>query len=251
MLEIFICEDQKKQREDITEFIKNYIMIEKLDMKVTLSTAKPESVLDYVKSNTVTGLYFLDVELKAEMTGIELASYIRKYDKRGVIVFITAHPQYVSITFEYGVEAMDYITKGNLDVMKNKIIKCIHLANDRLLVGDEERSIFQIKSGERLISEPYDKIMFFEISEKQKNKITMHATTRQVEFYSSLSEIEKLSIKFFPCHRSCLVNIDNIVDINVKNREIKMSNGQTCEASTRGIKSLLKVWTKSDTTSDT
>jgi len=79
----------------------------------------------------------------------------------------------------------------------------------------------------------------------------MYATTRQVEFYGSLTEIETLSIKFFPCHRACLVNIDNITDIDVKNREIKMSNGQICEASTRGIKNLLKVWTKSDTTSDT
>jgi len=29
------------------------------------------------------------------------------------------------------------------------------------------------------------------------------------------------------------VNIDNITDIDVKKREIKMSNGQICETSTR------------------
>jgi len=241
MLEIFICEDNEMQRQIVTDFIKNYIMIEDLDMKVTLSTDKPHDIIDYIEYHSVNGLYFLDVDLQTEMTGIDLATSIRKYDKRCALVFITTHPEFMSLTFDYGVEAMDYISKGNREIMKEKIKKCIHLANSRLLAVDTSKQMFQFKSEGKVISEEYDHIMFFEVSLKKNHKITMYAKNRQVEFYGTLNEIEKISNKFFRCHRSCLVNRDNIETIDIPNGEIHMKNGDVCYGSTRGIKKLMKI----------
>lgn len=64
MLKIFVCEDNDQQRKRITEIVENIIIIENLDMELALSTEKPEAVLDFIKGNDVSGMYFLDVDLR-------------------------------------------------------------------------------------------------------------------------------------------------------------------------------------------
>lgn len=41
-------------------------MIENLDMDVSLSTGNPEDILSYLDNNSVSGLYFLDIDLKKQ-----------------------------------------------------------------------------------------------------------------------------------------------------------------------------------------
>lgn len=107
MLSIFVCEDNNEQREKFTKIIQNLILIENFDMELKLSTSKPDDILDYLAENDVSGLYFLDIDLKSSINGIELASMIRQYDPRGFIVFITTHSEMSYLTFIYKVEAMD------------------------------------------------------------------------------------------------------------------------------------------------
>ena len=125
MIEIILCEDNEKERALMTDFISGHVMMENLDMKVALSTASPNEVLKYVKKHASGRLYFLDVDLKAEMTGIQLAAQIREVDPKASIVFITTHAELMSLTFEYAIEAMGYILKGDYEVTKEKIVKYI------------------------------------------------------------------------------------------------------------------------------
>lgn len=51
------------------------------------STGNPLEVLEFVKSQSrIIGLYFLDVDLQHEMSGLTLAAKIRDYDNLGKIV---------------------------------------------------------------------------------------------------------------------------------------------------------------------
>lgn len=58
MLEIFICEDDEEQRKRLTKYVTDYIMIENLDMKVVVSTAHSNDIIEYLQQNNTTGLYF-------------------------------------------------------------------------------------------------------------------------------------------------------------------------------------------------
>lgn len=241
MVEIFICEDDKMQREKLTDYIQDYIVMTGLDMKITISTGNPNEIIEYIKKHTVNGLYFLDVDLQAEITGIELAAKIREYDTRCALVFITTHPELMSLTFTYKVEAMDFIAKGDFAEVRKRVVDCIRLANKRLLKG-ENKKIFQVKNGNKIIGEEYANIMFFETS-PNKHRIILHARNRQVEFYGKLNDIEKLDSCLYRCHRSYVINKENIAEIDVKNCEISMLNGEVCYASVRLIRKLLKETT--------
>ena len=80
MLKVYICEDIEIQRNRMKKIIENLIYIENLDMEVELASNNPNEIIERVQKTEEVGIYFLDIDLKADMDGLELASEIRKYD---------------------------------------------------------------------------------------------------------------------------------------------------------------------------
>lgn len=113
MLNIFVCEDNPAQRQAIVQIIQNTVLIEELDMRLVLETADPYELLEKAASSQDTGIYFLDIDLSSSINGLQLAQQIRLCDPRGFIIFITAHSELSFMTFQYRVEAMDFVLKDN------------------------------------------------------------------------------------------------------------------------------------------
>jgi len=242
MLHVFICKDDQEQRERLEEVINNYIFIEELAMKVILSTGNPQNILDYLEAHPETvGLYFLDIELQHEMTGIMLGRKIRERDFSGKIVFITIHGELMYLTFFYQLEAMDYIVKGqDFEDIKRRVLSCIQTAYRRCLT--ERKSLerfFKVKIGSTTKMLSFDEIMFFTTSNKP-HKLTLHLRNSQLGFVSSMKEIEDYSHEFVRIHTSYIVNANNIDTIDRHKRELVMKNGEKCLISVRGLKELDK-----------
>ena len=241
MLSIFVCEDNNEQRERFTKTIQDIIMIENFDMELTLTTPTPDDIINYLSKNDVSGLYFLDIDLKASINGLELATKIRQHDPRGFIVFVTTHSEMSYLTFLYKVEAMDYIIKDNYENIKERIHQCILDAHRKYSAKTTElQKVFSMKVGDKIMNIEYSKILFFETS-PTIHKVILHTVDRQVEFYAKMKEIEdKLDDRFYRCHKSYIVNKDNIREIDLGNRCLYMVNGEECLTSTRMLKGLIK-----------
>jgi len=84
MLNIFVCEDNPSQRERIVQIIQNTVLMEELDMQLVLDAGDPYVLLDKVKTNENTGIYFLDIDLGSDINGMKLAQQIRLFDPPGV-----------------------------------------------------------------------------------------------------------------------------------------------------------------------
>jgi two-component system response regulator AgrA len=149
----------------------------------------------------------LDVELESKINGIELAKIIRTLDSMGYIVFITSHVELTMLTFQYKVQAMDYIAKDDFNNVKDKIIECIKEAyNDYKNINTKRTSAISISVGNKVVYFNLNDILFFETTIKD-HKIRIHTCDEQVEFYGTLREIEKIvSIDYYKTHRSYLVN---------------------------------------------
>lgn len=111
MIDVYICEDNLKQLKLITKFISDSIMIEALDMQIICSTPDPHIILKELLTAENTGLFFLDIDLKSDINGLELAQRIRKIQPRCFIIFITSHSEMSFLTFQYKLEALDFIIK--------------------------------------------------------------------------------------------------------------------------------------------
>ena len=237
MLNIFVCEDNTIQRQSIVQIIQNAVLIEELDMQLVLDTKDPYMLLKKVKTSQNTGIYFLDIDLNSNMNGMKLAQQIRLFDPRGFIIFISAHSELSFMTFQYRVEAMDFILKDNPAEAKVKIRECLLNAMERYtLQTNKTHKVYTIETGGRKISIDHDDIFFFETS-SNIHKVILHAKDRQIEFSSTMKGLTNtLDDDFVRCHRSFLVNKNNIKEVDAKKRIIYFTNGETCLMSTRMMK---------------
>ncbi|MDO5411158.1 MAG: LytTR family DNA-binding domain-containing protein [Lachnospiraceae bacterium] len=242
MIDIYICEDNTKQLEAITKYVRNTIVIEELDMKISLSTNNPHAVLKKLQSAENPGLFILDIDLHSDIDGLVLAQKIRKIAPRCFIIFITSHSEMCFLTFQYKVEALDFIIKDHPELIQSKIHECLlnvmekyHNSCDKII------KTFSITLGDHVTTVDLDKILYFETS-SNVHRIILHAENRRIEFTSQLKEVEKqLDYRFYRCHRSYIVNKDQISEVNFKTYTIHMKNGDICPLSVRMKKGLKKM----------
>jgi len=239
MLKIYICEDIEVQRDRLQQIIENIVLMEDLDMELGCVSENPHTILEKVKETEDVGIYFLDIALETDMTGLTLAQEIRKYDPRGFIIFVTTHSEMSYMTFIYKLEALDFILKDIPEELGKRVYECILKANQRYASANNKvQANYSVKVNDKVFTVDYDDILFFETS-PNVHKIILHCKNRQMEFLGKIKEIEKeVDGRFYRCHRSFLVNRDNIREIDFQNRVIYMVNGDECLLSTRMMKGL-------------
>ena len=239
MIDIYICEDNQKQLNLFKKYILNTILIEEMDMKIALATSDPHALLDKILTAENTGLVFLDIDLKSDMDGLELAQRIRQIQPRCFIIFITSHSEMSFLTFQYKVEALDFIIKDTQEHIKSKIHECLlDVEHKYTSLNNKINRAFVIRQNDRCITIDYNDIICFETS-GNIHKVLLHAKKRVIEFSGQLKEVEKqLDYRFYRCHRSYIVNRDNITEVDFTAMTVSMNNGETIPVSVRLKKGL-------------
>ena len=248
MLSVFICEDDIRMQEILFKCIQRHIRDNEFDMDMPLCVSDPAEIIKHIKNRTITGLYFLDIELECGHNGVEVAKNIRQYDPRGFIAFVTAHPDYMPLTFEYKVEPLAYIQKEDEDTVRQNVMDCIDDAYQKHVSRPGEGSFIIHAKSNRQISCAYDDILFFETGAKGTNRIIIHTKKTCHVFYNSIDKIlaELPAGQFYKCHKSYVVNVGNIGEsgknaLNQGDRVIIMPDGMECHVSRRKMKGLIEL----------
>ncbi len=241
MIDVYICEDHPEQRKVISQYIRSAILIEEYDMKIGMETEDPEKILEAVRNSENMGLYFLDIELNTNMNGLVLADRIREYDPRGFIVFITSHSEMSFITFQYKVEALDFILKDHPQQMQRQICECMkHVMQKYSKITRGSGKTISITRGGRRITLEYQEIIFFETSSNE-HKLIVHTKNKSIEFFGKMKEIEnEVGEEFIRCHRAYLVNKANIQEVNYEDKCIIMKTQKRCPISHRMLGQIKK-----------
>lgn len=242
MIDVYICEDNERQLNLFRKYIEDAILIEAIDMRISLATVDPHVLLDKIASAENLGLFFLDIDLKSDINGLVLAQQIRRIQPRCFIIFITSHSEMSFLTFQYKVEALDFIIKDTSKHIREKIHECLLNVEDKYTsLNNSVSKTFMITQNDRRTAVDYNDIIFFETS-NNIHKIILHAKRRVVEFSGQLKDIEKqLDQRFYRCHRSYLINKDNIAEVDFNDLSVQMNNGETCPISVRMKKGLKKL----------
>lgn len=234
MIDVYVCEDINEERDLIAHYVKTAILMQEYDMNLRISTSDSEELIEQLKKSKNTGLYFLDIDLKTNKNGIMLAKEIREYDPRGFIVFITSHSEMSFITFQYKVEALDFIIKDEPYHLQHRICECMENVNQKYMKNTRGgKKIIIIKRGSRKLTLDYDDILFFETSVNE-HKIIVHTLNKTIEFFGKMKDIEvEVGADFIRCHRSYLVNKNNIKEVLYSDKLIIMKNEAKCPISHR------------------
>ena len=110
MISIYICDDEETVRHQIKDALQRKILMENYDMKV-LCAATARELLNALEDNR-RNIYFLDVDLEDEAwDGFTLGQELRRRDPHGTLIYITGYGDLAWKTFQYHLEAFDYIVK--------------------------------------------------------------------------------------------------------------------------------------------
>ena len=237
MLDVYVCEDVLEERKIIVNYIESAILMWEYDMKVILATSRAQEVVECIKKSKNIGIYFLDINLEYGKSGLVLAEEIREYDPRGFIVFITAHSEMALMTFQYKVEAMDFILKDQAEHVQRRINECLENANKKYINNrrGEEKTVTVTKGGKKLTLRQ-DDIIFFETSVNE-HKLFVHTFNKSIEFFGKMKDLEnQVGEDFVRCHRAYLVNKKNIKEVDYIKKVIIMKNGAECPISFRMLR---------------
>lgn len=243
MLNIYLCEDNEKQRDMVAKYIENIVLIEDYDLRFICKTDDPFEVIRIAEKQSDPGLYFFDIDLQAELNGLQLAKRVREIDPRGFIVFLTALAGMATMTFSYRVEALDYIIKDNMEKpseMKSRIHACILEAYRRYTSPKNlSQPTYTIKTADREQCIALDDILYIETAETLHH-LFLHTTTGIIEFSGEMKAVEaQLGERFFRSHRSFLVNCSHVKELDVKEKLIYLDNGDTCLATRKSIRAFV------------
>ena len=102
MMKCIIVDDERPAREELRYFIEKFS-----SMQITAELEDGNEVIEYLSKNSID-VAFLDISMPL-MSGINLASAIKKSNPDMLVIFVTAHRDFAVDAFE--LKAFDYILK--------------------------------------------------------------------------------------------------------------------------------------------
>ena len=244
MVKIYICEDNPIHLKGIARHVNYYCSFSTWDMKIAAATRSPEELLNQLDVDSEVNIYLLDLEysLVSRMNGFELGKKIRAVDPLGYIIYVTSHVEMSYLTFQYRVNAIDFIIKDGPEDLAQRITNCLKTIEERLdtLKKRELKKVLKLDTSYGLSSFFIEEIIAFEAA--AAHKIYLYTEERKMTiFKKTLNDLEEM----FPndlvrCHRSFLINESKIESIEKNVSEIVMVNKMVIPVSTRKKKSIRK-----------
>lgn len=216
MLNFVICDDSVAILERMCKLLDSIFISNSIEARIGLKSTSAEKVLSYTLEFP-TDVFILDIDLKQEFTGIELASRIRKKDKSCYIIFTTGHLEYALLA--YKVKAFDFLAKP---ITKERLEETIIRLIDDMATSPNK----YIKLGNSNMFINQNDIDFIK---RDGMKLVFYTKYNKYETYSSFKKLEScLSENFVRCHKSYIANVNNISNIQYSNNKVLFNNNNTC-----------------------
>lgn len=243
MMSVYLCDDDPIWLERLNKAVTNYQIKSDWELKIAYDSTSPELLLQHLIEHTPKGgIYFLDIDFKASINGMELGKEIRRLDPQASLIFITTHDEMVMETFRLKLEALDYIVKDTLPLTE-RVHQCLaHLETKYMATTSESLHFISIRTEGSYRTIPVQDIYYVETI-KNTHKVRMHLQNAMYHFSDSLASLHKrLGHDFYQCHKACIVNINHIAEMDTENRKVILDNGSICPCSTREWRMLIKKY---------
>jgi len=210
-MNILICDDMKKDADRLAILIAQSGF--EAQTKVFVS---PLHALSYFRSNTDIDACFLDI-IMPEMNGIRLAEKLRENKFTKDIVFITTSNDFASQSYQ--VQAFDYLLKPLTVEKVSNIMGKLKKSRENT---DEAGLPVVTQSTTRFV-------LFRDISHVEVIRHIVYIKLRDksvIKMYAVFGNVEEQLLadgRFVRCHRSFIVNLNEIMTMGKK--ELTMKNG--------------------------
>ena len=238
MLNFVICDDNKSVLDRLSKMLESIFINNNIDAKIGLKASEAYNVINYVEHNKVDAL-ILDINLKSETTGCDIANIVRQKNKDVYIIFSTGHLEYALIAYKY--KTFDYLPKPIVEEKLEETI--LRLIED---MKSTPSKFIRLNNNKTIINE--DEINYIK---KDGMKLVFCTDNRTYETYSSFSKIKNcLPDNFVRCHKSYIANINKISDINYIKNTILFSQNESCFIGAKYKNNIMEVFKNGNSTNN-
>ena len=229
MLNFVLCDDNASVLYRLSKMLESIFIKHNIDASIILESSNANEVVEFVKNNKFDVL-ILDINLKSEITGFDIANVVRNVNKNAYIIFSTGHLEYVLMAYKY--KTFDYIPKPIVDDRLEETI--LRLMEDISQSPDKYIKL----SNNTIINQ--NEINYIK---KDGMKLIFCTANRNYEIYSSFSKIEScLPDNFIRCHKSYIINVNNIANLTANENTIIFDHNVTCFIGAKYKNKLLEVF---------
>lgn len=200
MISILLCDDEEKT----LNRIKTYIDLIRPQIKHSIDIAGYTSAEDVLKrlhsSEEGSDILVTDIDMPG-LSGMEMARTIRNENLDVILIFMTAHAEYVFHSFEYA--PFRYIRK---EFMETELLPALQAACDKVS-ADRDISL-SIKTRDGIVAIRTRDILYYELENRRCIIYTIQ--NKKYETWKKISELRKEMGKndeaFLQIYRGCMVN---------------------------------------------
>lgn len=245
MISVFLCDDETFWLEQLQESILNYKIKSDWEIKIEYQSTSPMELLKYLEDHIPSnGIYFLDIDFKTALNGMQLAEKIRNLDAYASIVFVTTHDEMVMETFRLKLEVLDYIIKDQKPLQAQVHLCLKHIEQKYLKLSSQTPDFITIRVAGSIYTISSSEIVYIE-SIKNTHKVRIHLHSSIYDFSGSLASLlHKLGNDFFQCHKMYVVNMKHIRKLCSDGHQVILDNKESCACSVREWRRLTEQFQK-------
>ena len=230
MLNFVLCDDSIPSLKRLSKMLESIFIRNNIEAKIGLLASTPQETLEYINNNKVDVL-FLDINLNSNLTGCDIADLIRRKNKNVYIIFLTGHLEYALLAYKY--KTFDYLPKPIIDERLEETV--LRLIEDMSI---ETSRFIKVNNNKTLINA--NDIHYIK---KDGMKLVFCTSKENFETYSSFSKFETcLPGNFVRCHKSYIVNINNVKNFKINENILELKNNQSCSIGAKYKTNFMEVF---------
>lgn len=217
MVNIAVCDDKQES----LDIIQKELVKAANNLNITIETylyMDGNEVVDLICNNKEEfDILFLDIDMP-NISGLEVAKKIRDAGSDIILIFISAHEQYVFESIDYN--PFKYIRKNKIEeeieYSLKRAYKRISSENAKSIVVKTEDGEVRLKHTSIMYFEVYARRMSVFTNDNQKRNLVGRKTMKKL--YSELNDED-----FIQIHSGCIVNVKYIDEYS--GHDITLDNG--------------------------
>ena len=229
MLNFVICDDNLNILTKLSKMLESIFIKNNYEAQVSFASDDADKILEYVCLNK-TDVVVLDINLKSKKTGLELAEAIREKNSDIYIIFTTAHMEYALVAYKF--KTFDYIpkpiTQERLEETITRLYNDIYSQPKKFLKIDNKNTIIDASEVNYI--------------KRDGMKLVFCTDSRDYEIYSSFNKVQDtLPDNFVRCHKSYIMNVNKVSNIEPVENKIIFDNNSSCDIGPKFKDTIMEV----------
>lgn len=235
MINFIICEDNNFFNKRYCDVIDKVMMKNKIEYKKHIFFDADNDFCHIINENIPNKIYILDIVLP-NMDGLEIAERIRKTDLDSLIIFITCYyNDYEENIINGSAMFLKFINKSDnyQELLEKTLENAIKTKTNKVLTINTKDTVYRFNP---------NNVTYINYDKEDRKTYINFIFDNKIPCNLTLKKIQKLLGENYILTKSCcLVNADQIINIDKVNKIITFSNNDRINLlSKNGLKKLLE-----------